>query len=202
MLKCDIRKFFDSVNHAILIRTLKKVIDDDKVMHLLENIIHSFETRPGNGIPLGNLTSQLFSNVYLDIFDQYIKRELKITYYIRYADDFVILDPDRSKLEGVLTKLSEFLMKELSLETHPSKVYFRKFSQGIDFLGYVIFPYHSVLRTKTKARILRKIRSLKKGLDHGSIKKDLFDQSLASYRGLFDHCKGRHVLRDIEALLM
>ncbi|MCX6716859.1 MAG: reverse transcriptase domain-containing protein [Candidatus Taylorbacteria bacterium] len=197
VLKCNIKKFFDSVDHDILIQILIKTIYDDKVISLLQNIIKSFETKSKKGIPLGNLTSQLFSNVYLDVFDQYIKRELRIKHYIRYADDFVFLDPDKDNLSKLLPIITEFLEKRLSLSMHPNKVYIRKFSQGIDFLGYVIFPHHSVLRTKTKRRILKKIRILKYSLDKNLISKEFFEQVMASYHGLLKHCMGKGLKKKI-----
>ncbi len=201
VLKCDIRKFFDSVDHEMFLEILRKTVHDEKAMNLLSTIIRSFETRPGKGIPLGNLTSQLFSNVYLDVFDHYIKRELRIKQYIRYADDFVIMDADNGRLLEILPKISKFLKEELGLEIHPNKVHIRKFSQGIDFLGYVIFPYHRVLRTKTKQRVFKKTKLLKKALDQGFISKDSFDQSMASYYGLLEHCSGRGIKVKILSIL-
>lgn len=201
VLKCDIRRFFDSIDHDILIRILGETIHDDKSISLLENIISSFEISPKKGIPLGNLTSQLFSNIYLDRFDQYAKRKLQIKYYIRYADDFVVLDTNKDNLTKVLSRMVEFLDKELSLSMHPDKVYIRKFSQGIDFLGYVIFPHHSVLRTKTKKRILKKVRILKASLDGEAVSRGLFDQSMASYYGLLEHCEGKGVKKNLDRLI-
>ncbi len=198
VLKCDIRKFFDSVDHETLIRLLRKTIKDEKMIDLLKRVIFSFETQPGKGIPLGNLTSQLLSNIYLDQLDQFVKRILRIKYYVRYADDFVILDTNKDNLSELLIKLSEFLEKELSLSMHPDKVYIRKASQGIDFLGYVIFPHFRVLRTKTKRRIFKKVRALKAGLDRGVVSKGRFDQSMASYYGILKHCRGKAVRRMID----
>lgn len=199
-LKCDIRRFFDSVDHDILIQILRKTIHDEKAVELLKKVIHSFETRPGKGIPLGNLTSQLFSNIYLDQFDQYMKRKLRVRHYIRYADDFVILDTGKDALIELLPKLGEFLERELSLCLHPNKVEIRKFSQGLDFLGYVIFPHHQLLRTKTKRRIMKKIRILKECLDSDTITDEYFNQALASYAGLLKHCNGKNVQRLIDSI--
>lgn len=201
MLKCDIKKFFDSVDHQKLITILEKTVRDEKVIDLLKEIIHSFETRSGKGIPLGNFTSQLFSNVYMNVFDQYVKRGLRVNHYIRYADDFVILDIDKNKLLKLLPVISNFLNERLFLSVHPNKIYLRKFSQGIDFLGYVIFPYHSVLRTKTKKRILKKVKILKTNLDKGLITKNYFNQSLASYYGLLKHCRGKTIRKIIENIV-
>lgn len=201
VLKCDIRKFFDSVDHQKLITILEKTIRDEKVMDLLKEIIYSFETRPRKGIPLGNLTSQLFSNVYMNEFDQYVKRGLGVNHYIRYADDFVFLTTDKNELLKLLPIISKFLNEKLSLLVHPNKIYLRKFSQGIDFLGYVIFPHHRVLRTKTKKRVFKKVKLLKKSLDKEEISQETFDHLMASYYGLLKHCRSKKIKGKILSIL-
>ncbi len=97
MLKCDIRKFFASVDHDILLAILRRHFSDRRILALLENVIESFHSSaPGKGLPLGNLTSQLLVNVYMNEFDQFAKHRLKARHYIRYADDFVVLSTDRA----------------------------------------------------------------------------------------------------------
>ncbi len=147
------------------------------------------------------MTSQLFSNVYLDIFDQYVKRVLRVKYYMRYADDFVVLDNKNETLEEIFPKLQGFLEKELLLTIHPDKIVLRKYNQGIDFLGYVIFPFHKVLRTKTKRRILRKVAKLKEAHVKGQISDDVFIQTVASYRGLLMHCQGKRISKTIREIV-
>lgn len=170
VLKCDIRKFFDSVDHEILKKILAKKITDTETLELLNIIINSFNSQItnltlsryfGKGIPLGNLTSQLFSNIYMDRFDQYVKRELRVKYYIRYADDFVILSHSKNELEKVLQNIKIWLLENLKLEIHKDKVFISKLHNGVDFLGFVHFPYHRVLRTKTKKRMFRKLNNSK-----------------------------------------
>ena len=197
-LKCDIRKFFDSVDHQILLTILARKIEDPQILSLLIEIIHSFETKPGKGIPLGNLTSQLFSNIYLNELDQVIKRTWRVKYYLRYADDFVILDIDKAKLEELLPKISDFLNQELKLSLHPNKVLVQRYSKGIDFLGNVIFPHHQILRTKTKRRVLWKMKRLKKELVADEISADHFHQVKASYLGLLKYCRGRGIGRKMD----
>ena len=109
------------------------------------------------GLPLGNLTSQLLVNVYMNEFDQFVKRELKVKYYIRYADDFVFLSDNKVYLENLLPKISDFLGNKLKLELHPNKVFIKTIASGVDFLGWVHFPHHRVLRTTTKNRMLKKL---------------------------------------------
>ncbi|MBU4315101.1 reverse transcriptase/maturase family protein [Patescibacteria group bacterium] len=159
VLKCDIRKFFASVDHDILLDILREVIADERVFWLCERVISGFSSgAPRVGIPLGNLTSQLFANVYMNKFDQFIKHELHIRHYIRYADDFVVISRDRDYLERILIRIDEFLTHELQLQLHPNKVEIKTIAQGVDFLGWVHFPYHRVLRTATKRRMMRRLQ--------------------------------------------
>ena len=189
VLKADIRKFFDSVNHRILIGLLEKRLEDPRLFALLEEIIRSYRGGEGMGIPLGNLTSQLFSNVILDPFDQYVKRTLRFKYYIRYADDFVILSTNKNELELLIPFLETFLKQELQLDLHPRKLSIQPWHRGIDFLGYVSFPHHSVLRTKTKQRMLKR-------LDTG-----LSEFAFQSYLGILRHCCGDNLRKTLKAIL-
>lgn len=201
-LKCDIKKFFDSIDHEILLSLVREKIKDKRLMdNILEEIIRSYNKKPGKGIPLGNLTSQLFSNVYLNKFDHYVKRELRIKYYIRYADDFVILDTERERLEKLVSVLGDFLETRFKLTLHPDKIIIRKIHQGIDFLGAVVFSTYIVLRTKTKKRMLRKIKAKKKELKSGLIDRKSFSQSLQSYLGMLKHCRGRGIRKEIYKIL-
>lgn len=138
-------------------------------------------------MPIGNVTSQIFANIYLNELDQFIKNQLKIKHYFRYADDFVILHPDRLLLEVWLELIENFLWRELSLELHPQKVEIRKLSQGIDFLGYVVLPHHNVLRTKTKQRMFKKLRQKHLALEQDQITSESYNQTLQSYLGVLKH---------------
>jgi len=170
VLKCDIRKFFANINHNILKEILSKTVLDTDILWLLSQVIDSFHTpnpiyamaEMQKGLPLGNLTSQLLVNIYMNEFDQFMKRELKVKYYIRYADDFVILHKDKKYLEELLLKISGFLEKELKLQLHPDKVSIETIASGIDFLGWVNFPKHRVLRTSTKRRMLKNLKESSK----------------------------------------
>ncbi len=123
-LKCDVRKFFASVDHCILFSFLEKRIADSQTLELLKNIIGSFSTLKGRGIPLGNLTSQLFANIYLHELDWYVKNVLREKYYLRYCDDFIILSESRERLSGVTENIDNFLNQVLSLQLHPKKFLF------------------------------------------------------------------------------
>lgn len=157
VLKCDIKKFFASIDHNILKSILAKYIMDKDILWLLSEVIDSFEAAGDEkvGLPLGNLTSQLLVNIYMNEFDQFIKRQLKIKYYIRYADDFAILSTDRQDLEELIIKIRNYLDVELKLTLHPDKVFIQTLGSGVDYLGWVNFPDHRVLRTATKRRMLK-----------------------------------------------
>jgi len=185
ILQCDIRKFFDNINHQILLEILREYIADEKILSLLRNIISSYESAPGRGLPLGNLTSQLLVNIYMNVFDQYVKHRVKAKYYIRYADDFVFLSTDRDELLGVLAKIDRFLNNELKLQIHSRKIYLKTIERGVDFLGWVNFSEHKVLRTKTKRRMITKIKNNPK------------PASLASYLGMLKHGDAGNLKREL-----
>ena len=171
ILKCDIRKFFATIDHVILKNILRRYIPDNDIYWLLGQIIDSFHPiKKGMGLPLGNLTSQLLVNIYMNEFDQFVKRELKIKSYIRFADDFIILSSSKSKLEDSLGSVIEFLDERLKLELHPDKVFIKTVASGLDFLGWVNFTEHRVLRTVTKRKML----------------KNLSEKSLTSYLGMLE----------------
>ncbi len=171
ILKCDIKKFFANIDHEILKRILERNIGDKNILWLLSRVIDSFP----KGLPLGNLTSQLLVNVYMNEFDQFIKRELKVKYYIRYADDFVILSEDKNYLENLLIQISNFLKQKLELQLHPNKVFIKTLASGVDFLGWVHFPKHRILRTSTKKRMLK------------NLKENAKEESRQSYLGMLKH---------------
>lgn len=177
VLKCDIRKFFASVNHEILKKILEKSIEDKNILWLLNQVIDSFWTDNEKlvGLPLGNLTSQLLVNIYMNEFDQFVKNELKEKYYIRYADDFVFLGRDKNHLENLIPKISTFLENELKLSLHPNKVFIKTISSGVDFLGWINFPKHRVLRTSTKRKMFRNLKGEPK------------EETKSSYVGLLSH---------------
>jgi len=176
VLKCDVKKFFANIDQVILFGILKRQIADIDLLWLIQKVLSSFWTvRQGVGLPLGNLTSQLFSNIYLNELDKYVKQELRVKYYIRYADDFVILSDDKEYLKNILEKIDIFLKTKLKLTLHPNKVFIRTYSSGIDFLGWVHFPYYRQIRTTTRYRVKRGLTGWPK------------PETINSYRGLLSH---------------
>jgi len=168
VLKLDIKKYFASVDQRVLLALLARRVHDERVMALLHEVVLSFP----KGFPLGNLTSQLFANVYLHELDYFIRHHLRASGYVRYCDDFVLIDKNRGVLLEHLKFVKEFVFTRLSLTLHPTKVSLSTYSGGIDFLGYVCFPYYRILRTKTKRRMLKNITS----------------ENFSSYFGMLGHC--------------
>ncbi len=211
-LKCDVRKFFDSIDHEILFIILSKRIRDKKALWLIRELIDSYEAKGAEprerereressgasrrkGIPIGNLTSQLFANVYMNEFDQFIKHTLKVTWYARYTDDFVIISRDKEYLEQLLKPIQDFLYDHLHLSLHPHKIAIRKYSHGIDFLGYVVLPYHRLVRKRTWQRMLRKFKAKVRECKEGKINEEKVNQSLQSYLGILSHANA-HTLEE------
>ena len=176
VLKCDIKKFFASIHHDTLYKILERHIADTEMRWLIKQVVSSFcTTGEGIGLPLGNLTSQLLVNIYMHEFDMFVKQELRVKYYVRYADDFVFLSDDEKYLEDLLPKIGDFLETKLKLRLHENKVYIKTYGSGVDFLGWVHFPYHRSIRSTTKRKLIRKLKGYPK------------PQTITSYRGLLDH---------------
>ena len=188
ILKCDVRKFFASVDHKILKNILNEYIHDKNMLWLLEKVIDSFNTKDkiNVGLPLGNLTSQLLVNIYMNKFDQWMKHRMKAKYYIRYTDDFVVLNQDKDCLLELLPKIADFLEEELKLTLHPDKIFLKTFSSGLDFLGWVNFSDHRILRTTTKRKMFRKIKE-----SDGKI------EMVQSYLGLLSHGNSKKLNNEV-----
>jgi retron-type reverse transcriptase len=174
VLKCDVRQFFASIDHEILMRRIEANIDDEQTLELLRTILLSHNAEIGKGIPLGNVTSQLFANIYLHELDWFMKQTMGIKHYLRYCDDFVIVSTDKIYLESLIEPVRHFLLTKLKLELHPTKVSIRSWDQGVDYLGYVLRPYATSIRTKTKKRMLARVT----------------EDNLSSYLGVCVHANG------------
>lgn len=188
VLKCDIRKFFASIHHERLLTLLATRISDERTLRLCSEVIESFHTLPERSLPLGNLTSQLFANVYLDPFDQWMKRVMNVRHYLRYADDFAIFSPDKERLVQLIDPMRDFLESTLKLRIHEDKIVLKTIFSGVDFLGWVNFPDHRVLRTTSKKRMFTRLRQTSKA------------ESLQSYLGLLSHGNARILQHSIQNL--
>ena len=154
VLKCDISNFFYNVDKNILFNILKKYISDKKLLNLTKIII--FDDQEEIGIPIGNYTSQYFANIYLNELDYYIKEELKVKYYIRYMDDFVLLLDNKEECKRIKKLIENFLNDKLHLQLNKKSKYFHN-SFGIDFLGYRAFNDYLLLRKNSKRKIRKKM---------------------------------------------
>lgn len=192
-LKLDVKKFFASVDHEILLGLLSKMIQNQDILLLLKQVIDSFHTEYGKGIPLGNLTSQIFANIYMNELDQFVKHKLKLKYYIRYADDFLMLLDNKQSLLPLIVIIGNFLESNLKLELHPDKIIMRNLNWGIDFLGYIVLPHYILPRTKTRRRMFKKLAE--KRNQHN------FEQSLQSYLGYLNHTNSYQVEQQLKNIM-
>jgi RNA-directed DNA polymerase len=195
-LHLDIEKFFASVDHEMLLELIGQRVDDKDVLWLTENILKSFSSKIG--MPIGNLTSQLFANVYLNRLDYFVKQRLGGKYYLRYADDFVIVTESSDECAQLIPLVNGFLHRNLHLKVHENKVCVRKYTQGIDFLGYVLLPRAVVLRTKTKRRILRKFEQRMENVRLGKVTGKSVYQSLQSYLGYLGHARAYRLSQELK----
>jgi len=207
VLKCDVRKFFASIDHSVLLDVLKKYIPDLDILWLLRQVVTSFssptpqsrgldsspqagEQEKRVGLPLGNLTSQLLVNIYMNEFDQFMKYQVKARYYIRYADDFVIFSRDKARLKTILLQIHAFLKLCLGLNLHPDKVFVKTLASGVNFLGWVHFVGHRVLRTATKKRMFKNIQA-----------KEGKKETVQSYLGLLKHGNAHKLRKRVQSFL-
>lgn len=190
-LKCDIRKFFDNIDHETLKMKLRKAFNDEDVLALLDKLIDSYESSPGKGLPLGNQTSQWFAIYYLDGIDRLIKENFRIKYYTRYMDDFVIVHHDKEYLKYILSVMTEYLRDELGLLFN-SKTEIFPIKNGVDYLGWHFYLTDSGkvirrVRNNTKRKYKRKLRSFQNALDKGSADIEKIKKVMASYSAHLSH---------------
>ncbi len=184
VLKADIKKYFQSVNHDILISIIRKQVKDEKFLWLITLILDNYKyDHQREGMPLGNWTSQFFANVYLNELDQFVKHTLKAKYYIRYVDDFVILHSSEAKLHEYHQKI-EYFLTTMKLELNQNKTGIIQVKRGVSFLGYRVFYHYKLLRKKNiwkiKNTIRNSIEEYKKGqMDSGTVLQIL--ESWSSY---------------------
>ncbi len=157
--KCDVRKFFDSVDQSILLKILSRRTKDSATFNLLTETISSFSFVPGGrvGIPIGNLTSQIFANIYLNELDRYMKHELGVKGDLRYGDDFIVVENDLVRLEHIQAETIRFLNEKLKLQVNQGRNKIMKTSQGLQILGVKIWPSGRVFNKRNQARIYRRL---------------------------------------------
>ena len=188
ILKCDIKKFFYSIDPCILFNILKKYISDPLLLNLTRILIFNGPINEKQvGIPIGNYTSQFFANIYLNELDQYIKRVLKVKFYTRYMDDFVLILKNKQECIDIKQKIEIFLHEKLKLElNHKSRYY--PYKMGVNFCGYRIFTTHRLLRTSSKKNIKNKVKKWNFQYEHNCLNFPHALQSLNSWLGHSSHC--------------
>ncbi|MDO5557871.1 MAG: reverse transcriptase/maturase family protein [Clostridia bacterium] len=188
ILKCDIKKFFYNIDPIILFNTMKKYISDNKLLEFTKLLIFDGkEDVKSIGIPIGNYTSQFFANIYLNELDQYIKRTLKLKYYTRYMDDFVILLKTKSDCILVKDLIEKFISNKLHLKLNEKSKYY-PYKMGVDFCGYRIFSTHTLLRLKSKKKIKKEVKHWNRLYNKKILNINKTMQSLNSWLGHSNHC--------------
>jgi retron-type reverse transcriptase len=208
VLKCDIKKYFQSVDHDILFSQISQKITCADTLWLIGEIISSrvdnsitayFRTddlftpyQRKRAIPIGNLTSQFFANVYLNRFDHFVKEVLRCKYYIRYVDDFVVFDNSKSRLHEVKAALNGYL-DTLRLRLHQNKSRIYRVSDGVRFLGYRIFPTHRLVTKDNALRMRRRLKKFSRQYREGHIALEQVHQSIQSWIGHVCHADSYHL---------
>jgi len=160
-LKLDIRKYFDSIDHAIMIHLLARRFKDRNLLLLFEKILDTYHTEPGKGVPIGNLISQHLANFFLGRLDHRIKEERRIRGYIRYMDDFILFSQEKSALKTELEETECFLQEQLKLYMKEN-IQINRTIRGVPFLGFRVFPTHIRLLPRTMKRFSEKFREYEK----------------------------------------
>jgi retron-type reverse transcriptase len=189
VLKADIKHYFEEINHKILVNMMRRKIQDEKVIWLIWQILSNpyrsigVKNKPlkKKGMPLGNLTSQFFANLYLNELDQFVKHQLKVKYYIRYVDDFVILHENKEQLKLWKEEINDFIKEKLNIELHPSKSHVLNLNSGISFLGFRIFYHFRLLRKSNMKNFEKKFNQMKILYEQGILNKDKVIEKLEGW---------------------
>ena len=213
-MQLDIRSFFVEINKNILRNIVRKHTQDGFMVWLADVVISNdctqncrttrgknllervpphkslFKQVQHRGLPIGNLTSQFFANLYLNELDQFVKRQMRCHYYVRYTDDMVLLSTSQEELRGWMAEIEQFLARQLDLELHPNKRIIRPISNGIDFLGYIIRPFYLLVRRRVVGNVKHKIRTHR-----------IDGQVWASYKGHFKHAQTHKLEQSLCAIL-
>ncbi len=189
VLKCDIRKYFESIDHDLLKQTLARKIKDQRLLDLLSIIIeHAVpEYTPGKGLPIGALTSQLFANLYLSELDHFLKDRLQIKGYLRYMDDFLVFEQRKTTLRERLSLIREFVADRLLLELKEEVLLLTPVSQGVPFLGFRVFPGLIRLDRRHLIKFRRKIRAREHAYRNGEIDEEMLVRSVNSMIAHISH---------------
>ncbi len=193
VLKCDIKKFFYSIDKDILYNILKKYIKDKKILNLTKIFIYDDNNKVS--IPIGNYTSQYYANILLHEFDCYIKYDLKIKYYCRFMDDFVLLLKSKEECKFILDKITNFL-NNLNLKLNNKTRYFKS-EYGIDFCGYIIHENYIKIRKRCIKKIKRKVIKWNKLYRNNNLNYKKYLLSFNSFKGHIKHSNSYNLYNKI-----
>lgn len=199
-LKCDVSKYFYSIDHEVLRGQIAKLITDQRVLGLLDQIIDS---TPNPGIPIGNQTSQAFALLYLSDMDHFIKEQLRIKYYLRYMDDFILIYEDKEYLKYCLAEIQRVLDAHKLRLNNKTQIF--PLAQGADIMGFHLYLTDTgkvirKLRRSSKSNMRHKLHKFKRLYQAGRISKERIDASFASWQGHASHGQTYHLRRNMQAL--
>lgn len=197
IIKIDIRKFYYTINRDILKKFFLKEIKSKKLLKLLFKIIDSANIIDKLGLPLGNSINTLNSNIYMNKVDQFAKRKLRLKYYIRYADDIVIVVKNKEEAKYILKLLIEFINSKLSLNINENKTKIFPINQGINSIGFKTYTTHLLLRDKCKRKIKMRIKSMKHLIEEDKMTVDKAEQMLNSWKGHATHANNYNFTKNL-----
>ena len=194
ILKMDVAKYFDNINKKILLKILERNIKDPDLMWLIKEILYANKRK--KGLEIGNYTSQMFANIYLNEIDQYVKHKLKVKYYCRYLDDSIVIVKTKKEAKEILEKIVKFLKENLELELNKKTQIFKN-KQGVNFCGYKINEYRMKLRDKGKRKLKKKVKKLKEQIQKGNLTSKEAKKYLAGHLGYIKYANNYNLLNKI-----
>lgn len=192
VLKCDVQKYFYTINKNILFSILKRYIRDKKLLNFTKKLI--YDDNDLRGIPIGNYTSQYFANIYLNELDHYVKEVLKVKYYVRYMDDFILLVPTKQEAKILKQKIYEFLSRKLDLKLNSKSKYYPN-ELGVDFCGYRIYETHRLLRKRSKKKIRKLVKKANQDYKDGCLNFQHIRMCYNSWRAHAHHANSYHLIK-------
>lgn len=197
VLKMDVRKYFQSINKNVLYSIILRKVKDEKLLRVIREVIFSTDGENSEtGIAIGNYTSQVFANIYLNEVDQYIKHELRVKYYFRYMDDSVIFLKTKDEAKEVLERIKKFLKENLKLELN-SKTQIFKSKQGVNFCGYKINEYRMKIRNRGKKKLKNKVKTLKNKIKEGKMTSKEAQKYLCGHLGYIKYANNYNLINKL-----
>lgn len=194
ILKMDVAKYFDNINKNILLKILKRKIKDEDLLWLINQIL--FAQKREKGLEIGNYTSQMFANIYLNEVDQFIKHKLHIKYYCRYLDDSIVIVKTKKEAKQALEQIKKFLKENLELELNKKTQIFKN-KQGVNFCGYKINEYRMKLRDKGKRKLKKKVKNLTQKIQEGEMTSKEAKRYLAGHMGYIKYANVNNLLKKL-----